>query len=76
MDEETLRRLAIWRFEQGDPPHEIWKRLGRSRRSAAASFVLPLVYGAILGGCTSRDLADAGSTERRALCANAQPTRH
>jgi transposase len=32
VDEETLRRLAIWRFEQGDPPSEIWQRLGRSRR--------------------------------------------
>lgn len=32
MDEETLRRLAIWRFEQGDRPEEIWTRLGRSRR--------------------------------------------
>lgn len=32
MDEETLRRLAIWRFEQGDRPEDIWKRLGRSRR--------------------------------------------
>lgn len=32
MDEETLRRLAIWRFEQGDRPEEIWRRLGRSRR--------------------------------------------
>ena len=32
MDEETLRRLAIWRFEQGDRPAEIWLRLGRSRR--------------------------------------------
>lgn len=32
MDEETLRRLAIWRFEQGDRAEEIWKRLGRSRR--------------------------------------------
>ena len=32
MDEETLRRLAMWRFGQGDPPREIWQRLGRSRR--------------------------------------------
>jgi transposase InsO family protein len=32
VDEETLRRLAIWRFEQGDPPQQIWTRLGRSRR--------------------------------------------
>lgn len=32
MDEETLRRLAIWRFAQGDRPQEIWQRLGRSRR--------------------------------------------
>ena len=31
MDEETLRRLAIWRFEQGDAPEEIWPSLGRSR---------------------------------------------
>lgn len=32
MDEETLRRLAIWRLEQGDKPEHIWTRLGRSRR--------------------------------------------
>lgn len=32
MDEETVRRLAIWRYEQGDRPEEIWPRLGRSRR--------------------------------------------
>lgn len=31
MDEETLRRLAIWRFERGDPPGQIWPSLGRSR---------------------------------------------
>jgi len=31
VDEETLRRLAIWRFEQGDSPEEIWPSLGRSR---------------------------------------------
>lgn len=32
MDEETLRRLAIWRFERGDRPDDIWRQLGRSRR--------------------------------------------
>ncbi len=31
MDEETLRRLAMWRFDQGDSPEEIWSGLGRSR---------------------------------------------
>jgi transposase InsO family protein len=32
VDEETVRRLAISWFEQGEPPSEIWPRLGRSRR--------------------------------------------
>ena len=32
MDEVTLRRLAIWQFERGEPPAQIWPRLGRSRR--------------------------------------------
>jgi putative transposase len=32
VDEETVRRIAIAWFEQGESPSEIWRRLGRSRR--------------------------------------------
>jgi putative transposase len=32
MDEVTLRRLAIRQYERGEPPAQIWPRLGRSRR--------------------------------------------